>query len=386
MLEKVFEMLPEIYKYSHSAYSQPSFLFYGDSVIKSCEEPSKEILSLQFCFRFPFRIWLTVWRRIQTYGTLTMEIQVNIRAPFEKSQQNVDMEKTQGLKIKPTKCEIFFLGEITGKCRSTILASFQKLCPVIKVSNKDELIILGSPLGPKSQADLLEKKINELEKDNGIAEKLDAHYGFLCWKIASVCKSCCTSWEPVHVLIIQLSWNSMTKRYATGFPKCVMWTSTIFRVLSLLCPLKCIIPAFLASTFGASDFLTTIFWKLLKMFHILKRLRNAWVWRMNRKVLSMEPRKNGCNLSSSKPPKIWFPEWMTIDRKCPRLKNPVLPRLPVEICIRCLLIRDTTQFYALQLRWFPGYIKSLDSGDWVREHPQPWHPTPAVYPFSKESW
>ena len=39
-----------------------------------------------------------------------MEIQVNIRAPFEKSQQNVDMEKTQGLKIKPTKCEFFFLG------------------------------------------------------------------------------------------------------------------------------------------------------------------------------------------------------------------------------------------------------------------------------------
>ena len=43
---------------------------------------------------------------------------------------------------------------------------------------KDELIILGSPLGQKSQADLLEKKINELEKVNGIVEKLDAHYGF----------------------------------------------------------------------------------------------------------------------------------------------------------------------------------------------------------------
>ena len=38
MLEKVFETHPEVYKYSHSAYSQPSFLFfYGDSVIKSCE-------------------------------------------------------------------------------------------------------------------------------------------------------------------------------------------------------------------------------------------------------------------------------------------------------------------------------------------------------------
>ena len=32
--------------------------------------------------------------------------------------------------------------------------------------------------GPKSQADLLEKKINELENRNGFVEKLDAHYGF----------------------------------------------------------------------------------------------------------------------------------------------------------------------------------------------------------------
>ena len=43
-------------------------------------------------------------------------------------------------------------------CRSTIVASFQKLCPGIKLRKKDEFIILGSPLGPKSQADLLEKK------------------------------------------------------------------------------------------------------------------------------------------------------------------------------------------------------------------------------------
>ena len=37
MLQNVFEIHTEIYKYSHSAYSQPSFLFYDDSVIKSCK-------------------------------------------------------------------------------------------------------------------------------------------------------------------------------------------------------------------------------------------------------------------------------------------------------------------------------------------------------------
>ena len=80
--------------------------------------------------------------------------------------------------------KIFFPGDITEKRRSTILASFQKFCPGIKTPKKDELIILGSPLGPKSQADLLEKKIIELEKVYRIAEKLDAHYGFF------MCKNC----------------------------------------------------------------------------------------------------------------------------------------------------------------------------------------------------
>ena len=36
MLEKTFEIHPEVYKYSHWAYSQRSSL-YGGSVIKSCE-------------------------------------------------------------------------------------------------------------------------------------------------------------------------------------------------------------------------------------------------------------------------------------------------------------------------------------------------------------
>ena len=36
MVEKLFKRHPEIYKYSHSAYSQPRFLFYGDSNIKLC--------------------------------------------------------------------------------------------------------------------------------------------------------------------------------------------------------------------------------------------------------------------------------------------------------------------------------------------------------------
>ena len=37
VLEETFEIHPEDYKYSPSEYSQPSFFFYGNSVMKSCE-------------------------------------------------------------------------------------------------------------------------------------------------------------------------------------------------------------------------------------------------------------------------------------------------------------------------------------------------------------
>ena len=38
IMNTVLEIHPEVYKYSHLAYCQPSFFFYCDSVIKFCEE------------------------------------------------------------------------------------------------------------------------------------------------------------------------------------------------------------------------------------------------------------------------------------------------------------------------------------------------------------
>ena len=56
------------------------------------------------------------------------------------------------------------------------------MCHVIKTPKKDELIILGSSLGPKSQAEILEKKIIDL-KINGIL-MIHQIMILLCWKDA----------------------------------------------------------------------------------------------------------------------------------------------------------------------------------------------------------
>ena len=100
------------------------------------------------------------------YGTVSKDL-----------EKVVEAEKRWDSKLNPRNKTIF-LGDITENRRSTILALFQKLSSGIKTPKKDEPIVPGSPLGPKPQADLLEKKTNLLEKVIGIVEKLDAHYGF----------------------------------------------------------------------------------------------------------------------------------------------------------------------------------------------------------------
>ena len=57
MQEKFFDIHPEVNKYSQLAYSEPSFLFYGDPVIKSCKgtqqgdpESSALLSNSTFCY------------------------------------------------------------------------------------------------------------------------------------------------------------------------------------------------------------------------------------------------------------------------------------------------------------------------------------------------
>ena len=64
------------------------------------------------------------------------------------------------------------------------------------------------------------------------------------------------------------------------------------------------LPAFLASAFGASDFLTAIFSETFEDVSFTKTLEKWLSLTNEQKVFSMELKKIGNNLSTSKPPKI----------------------------------------------------------------------------------
>ena len=54
--------------------------------------------------------------------------------------------------------------------------------PQNKNKKKEELLLLGSPIGELCRKKLLDETIKELEKIADVIDKLDAHYGFYLLK------------------------------------------------------------------------------------------------------------------------------------------------------------------------------------------------------------
>ena len=188
----------------------------------------------------------------------------------------------------------FLFGDITEKRTSTI-----------------------SLLGPKLQADVLEKKLDELEKANGIVKNTR------CALYCSMLKNWLSLPKLLYFLRTSLCFNhpalseKCNKTVRDALSKVGKVNIEDFRVLSWPCLLKWMFLGFHPHPykqflpFWPHLFLRVTFSrrcsrKLSKMFHVQKHLRNCWVWRMNKIVLWMEPRKTDTSCSSQNRQKIDF--------------------------------------------------------------------------------
>ena len=88
------------------------------------------------------------------------------------------LEQNYGLSLNTEKGDLCFLAPTTSTQYNSILIQFRKICPKLKIKTKEELLILGSPIGELCRKELLGKKIKEFEKISDVTDKLDAHYGF----------------------------------------------------------------------------------------------------------------------------------------------------------------------------------------------------------------
>ena len=165
---------------------------------------------------------------------------------------------------------------------------FPKTLPGIKTPKKDELIILVSPLGLKSQGDLLEKKINELENVIGIVEKLDAHYSFFmlknCFSLPKLLYFLRTSTCFNHPALLKkydkIVRNGLSKVCNVNFDDISSTQLALHAEMGDLGVLSASIlalPAFFPQLLVRVTFSPRFSQKHSKMFPLQKRLRNGWV-------------------------------------------------------------------------------------------------------------
>ena len=162
----------------------------------------------------------------------------------------------------------------------------------------------------------MEKKITELEKVNGIVEKLDAHHG------SFMLKNCFSLPKLLHFLKTTTCFDhpALLKKYDRTVRDGL---SNVCKVnfdnnsstqlalpaemsgLGVSCTSLLALPAFLASAFGVSDFLTTIFLGTFEDVSFTKALEK-WLSLTNEHKSPLDgTEKNWThNLSTSRPPKI----------------------------------------------------------------------------------
>ena len=182
ILYTVFRKRRQIYNYTHSAYSESSHLFFGEKVIQSQEgcqqgDPEGPVL-------FSDTIQDLVNQMVSQYNVWYLDdgnLWDDYRTVLEDLKRIIASADEYGLSLEKTKCYLIFLGNCTESSKKRIKALFDKICPVIKVEHRENLEILGSPMGANAR-DLLNKKMIELQKLSEAVTKLDAHYGFYLLK------------------------------------------------------------------------------------------------------------------------------------------------------------------------------------------------------------
>ena len=159
ILDTVFRKRRQIYNYTHSAYSESSLLFFGEKVIQSqvgCQQGDPEGPAL---FSDPIQDFVN--QMVSQYNVWYLDdgnLSDDYRTVLEDLKRIIASADEYGLSLEKTKCYLIFLGNCTESSKKRIKALFDEICPGIKVEDRENLEILGSPMSAGARRDLLNKK------------------------------------------------------------------------------------------------------------------------------------------------------------------------------------------------------------------------------------
>ena len=183
LLATVFAKNPLIYNYTEAANAKPSFLFHRDKIILSEEggqqsDPEGRPL-------FSDTINDTI-RSLCSKLNLWYVDDGNLAGTFEDVLNDYTTLRSaflaMGLEVNPQKCELVFLGCTSNEQKQSILSKFSEVCPGVQVTELEDLVVLGAPIGSAALESTVEEKTQVLQAFYQKLQRIDADYALFLIK------------------------------------------------------------------------------------------------------------------------------------------------------------------------------------------------------------
>ena len=81
-----------------------------------------------------------------------------------------------GLEVNPQKCDLVFLGCPSNEQKQIILSKFSEVCPGVQVTELEDLVVLGAPIGGAALESTVEEKTQVFQAFSQKFQRIDAHF------------------------------------------------------------------------------------------------------------------------------------------------------------------------------------------------------------------
>ena len=159
LLATVLAKNPLIYIYTEAAYAKPSFLFYREKIILSEEGAQQGDPEGPPLF---FDTINDTIRSLCSKLNLWYLDDVNLASTFEDVLNDYKTLRSaflaMRLEVNPQKCQLVFLGCPSNEQKQSILSKFSEVRPGVQVTELEDLVVLGAPIGSAALESTEEEK------------------------------------------------------------------------------------------------------------------------------------------------------------------------------------------------------------------------------------
>jgi hypothetical protein len=303
MLIPIKNNFPLIYPFLYQSYRFPSLLFFGNKTISS------EVGVQQGDPCGPMSFSITVQPLVNNLLS-KLNIWYLDDATLSDSPETVlndfhtiiKMAAEIGLKVNTSKCEIFFCSQ---RIDSSIVSKFEKICPGIRITSKDDLQLLGAPIFEEAHVHHFKIKQHKLNLLISRLEQINPHVAYFLlknclfipkmsyflrtcalWKFSSLLEDMDSLLKESLESILNICLNTKQWLQAT-LP--ISFGGLDIRRISDIC-----LPAFLSSSHGVQDLMSSLlpFMDIKIQVHYYEEALNKWLSVNNETPASLKTQKS----------------------------------------------------------------------------------------------